>query len=76
VSFYSILVLVCVKWSVNYKSLILEIQTFYNILAISFPQCFQIIIRDVNIGFLGKPVIGFGKPVLNQLSVLLTFIKI
>jgi len=21
--------------------------------------------RDVNIGFLGKPVIGFGKPVLN-----------
>jgi len=31
--------------------------------------------RDVNIGFLGKPVIGFGKPVLNRLSVLLTFIK-
>jgi len=24
---------------------------------------------DVNIGFLSKLVIGFGKPVLNQLSV-------
>ena len=30
--------------------------------------------RDVNSGFLGKPVIGFGKPVLNRLLVLLTFI--
>jgi len=32
--------------------------------------------RDVNIGFLGKPVIGFEKTVLNRLSVLLTCIKI
>jgi len=31
--------------------------------------------RDGNIGFLGKSVINFGKPVLNQLLVLLTFIK-
>jgi len=33
-------------------------------------------IRDVNIGFLGKSVIGFEKPVLNRLSVLLICIKI
>jgi len=32
--------------------------------------------RDVNFGFLGKPVIGFENPVLNWLSVLLTFLKI
>ena len=31
--------------------------------------------RNGNIAFLGKPVIGFQKPVLNRLSVLLTFIK-
>ena len=39
--------------------------------------CVRLIVyRDVNVGFLGKPVISFGKPVLYRLSVLLTFIKI
>src|SRR6218665_170842 len=31
--------------------------------------------RDVNTGFFGKPVFGYLKPVLNRISVLLTFIK-
>src|SRR6218665_3269705 len=34
-----------------------------------------IISRDVNTGFFGKPVFGYLKPVLNRISVLLTFIK-
>ena len=41
---------------------------------IGFEPC--VTTRDVNIGFLGKPVIGFGKSVLNRLLVVLTFIKI
>src|SRR6218665_1528899 len=32
--------------------------------------------RDVNTGFFGKPVFSYLKPVLNRISVLLTFIKI
>src|SRR6218665_3808274 len=32
--------------------------------------------RDVNTVFFGKPVFGYLKPVLNRISVLLTFIKI
>ena len=33
------------------------------------------ITRDVNTGFFGKPVFGSLKPILNRISVLLTFIK-
>src|SRR6218665_2168627 len=31
--------------------------------------------RDVNIGFLGKPVIGFGNPVLNRFSKILGYVS-
>lgn len=41
-----------------------------------FLSCVCVSTRDVNIGFLSKPVIGFGKSVLNRLSGLLTFIII
>ena len=34
---------------------------------------FEVVGREVNIGFLGKPVTGFG---LKSINVLLTFIKI
>jgi len=51
----------------------------YSELYLSLCHCEQCLLRsgrDVDIGFLGKPVISFGKPVLNRLLVLLIHIKI